>query len=147
MLHHKGTDKPRHYLDLLDTARCNGNWSELPELSRKIGKYLPQRKCLQLTTQAEHQLATASTGLSHLIPRLQSAFQEATSHPEDAFQARICLAWLHWTLNEPEHALKILPNDTSKAYNELSRGEGGISGWSSICAIKGAYILGENRER
>ncbi|KAL9028806.1 MAG: hypothetical protein Q9196_002877 [Gyalolechia fulgens] len=147
MLHHKGIDKPRHYLELLDTARCGGKWSEIPELARKIGKYLPQRKCLQLTAQAEYHLATASTGLSQIVPPLQSAFQEATSYPEDVFQARICLAWLHWTLNEPELALQTLPKDVFTAYSDLGRGEGSISGWSSICAIKGAFIRGDLQEK
>ncbi|KAL8933357.1 MAG: hypothetical protein Q9216_006403, partial [Gyalolechia sp. 2 TL-2023] len=147
MLHHKGIDKSRHYLDLLDTARCSGKWSEIPELARKVGKHSPQRKCLQLTAQAEYQLATASTGLSQIVPRLQSAYQEATSYPEDAFQARICLAWLHWTLNEPELALQTLPNDISSVCYELDRGEGDVSGWSSICAIRGAYIQGDLQEK
>lgn len=161
-------DKSRHYLDLLDRARCNGNWSEIPELVRKLGKHLPKRKCgfcvllsffihhsssqerslltavvgLQLTAQAEYQLATTSTGLSQIVAGLRSASQEATADPEDIFQARICLGWLHWTLNEPELALQIIPNDVSKVYKDLGQGEGRQSGWSSVCAIKGAYIRG-----
>ncbi|KAL9002112.1 MAG: hypothetical protein Q9188_004941 [Gyalolechia gomerana] len=95
---------------------------------------------LQLTAQAEYQVATASTGLSQIAPRLQSASQEATSYPEDVFQARICLAWLHWTLNEPELALQTIPKDISKAYNELDRGEGSISGWSSDLQEKAGNV-------
>ncbi|KAL8718439.1 MAG: hypothetical protein Q9225_004423 [Loekoesia sp. 1 TL-2023] len=140
-------DKSRHYLDLLDRARCNGDWSEIPELVRKMGKHSPQRKCLQLTAQAEYQLAITSTGLSQIVAGLKSASQEATADPEDIFQARICLGWLHWTLNEPELALQNIPKDICKVYKDLGQGEGRQSGWSSVCAIKGAYIRGDLQER
>ena len=42
----KELDKARRYLDLLDTARCNGNWQDVPELARKVEKHAPQRKCV-----------------------------------------------------------------------------------------------------
>ncbi|KAL8825584.1 MAG: hypothetical protein Q9170_007740 [Blastenia crenularia] len=144
---HKGTDKSRHYLDLLDTARCQGRWSEVPELVRKNGKHSPQRKCLHLTAQAEYQLATASTGLSQIIPRLRSLSQEATADPEDVFQARVCLGWLHWTLNEAELALEAIPKNPSQAYNELDQGGARTSGWSSVCAVKGACLRGDLQEK
>lgn len=44
-------EKGRRYINALDTARCNGNWQELPELTRKIAKHAPDRKCL--TTPSE----------------------------------------------------------------------------------------------
>jgi len=39
-------DKARRYLDLLDDARCDGRWQEIPELARKIEKHSPRRKCM-----------------------------------------------------------------------------------------------------
>lgn len=42
---HKEPDKARRYLDLLDTARCNGKWAEVPELARKVEKHVPRRNC------------------------------------------------------------------------------------------------------
>ncbi|KAL8819055.1 MAG: hypothetical protein Q9223_002433 [Gallowayella weberi] len=151
MLHHRGTDKAGHHLDLLDTARCNGNWSEVPELVRKISKHAPHRKCLQLTAQAEYQIASnartrpppassAPTNLSQLATGLVSAPQAATEYPEDAFQARVCLGWLHWTLNEPILALKSMPVNLADAYNDLVRAETTSFGWTRVCAIKGAYL-------
>ncbi|KAI4222462.1 MAG: hypothetical protein L6R36_006126 [Xanthoria steineri] len=151
---HKPTDKARHFLDLLDTARCNGDWSQIPELVRKVGKHVPQRKCLQLTAETESHIATTastrrspasseSSSLSKLAPGLLSASQPATDDPEDAFQARVCLGWLHWTLNEPVLALQRLPADIAEAYHDLGRAGKTTSAWTTICAMKGALIQGE----
>ncbi|KAI4281061.1 MAG: hypothetical protein L6R35_005757, partial [Caloplaca aegaea] len=119
---HKNPDKAKYYIHLLNTARCDGNWSEIPELVRKLGKHAPQRKCLQLTAQAEHQEATASTALSQTVPRLASALQEPNTDPEDIFQARICLASLYRTLNDPVVALQTLPEDVLASYRDLNPG-------------------------
>ncbi|KAL8997272.1 MAG: hypothetical protein Q9169_003414 [Polycauliona sp. 2 TL-2023] len=154
MLHHKSTDKAKHFLDLLDTARCNGKWSDVPELVRKVGKHAPQRKCLQLTAQTESRIATTATSrlpnasspsskLSQYAPDLRSTSQAAADYPEDAFQARVCLAWLHWTVNEPLLALQSLPVKLTQAYHDLGRAGKITSGWTTICAIKGAFIQGE----
>jgi len=40
-----GSDKAARYLGLLESARLNGKWSEVPELVRKVDKHAPQRKC------------------------------------------------------------------------------------------------------
>ncbi|KAL9008557.1 MAG: hypothetical protein Q9173_006330, partial [Seirophora scorigena] len=147
MLHHKNPDKAKHYIDLLDTARCDGNWSELPELVRKVGKHAPQRKCLQLTAQAEHQEATASTGLSQIVLPLTTAIQEPNASPKDVFQARICLGSLYWTLKDPVLALQTLPEDIHAAYIDSNPEADQGRGWSSVCAVKGAYIRGDLQEK
>ncbi|KAL8958972.1 MAG: hypothetical protein Q9193_004076 [Seirophora villosa] len=147
MLHHKNPDKAKHYIDLLDTARCDGNWSELPELVRKVGKHAPQRRCLQLTAQAEHQEATASTGLSQIVLPLTTAIQEPNASPKDVFQARICLGSVHWTLKDPVLALQMLPEDMNAAYKDSNSEADQGRGWSSVCAVKGAYIRGDLQEK
>ena len=38
--------KAAHYIGLLDEARCNSRWTEVPELVRKVGKHAPSRKCV-----------------------------------------------------------------------------------------------------
>lgn len=38
-------EKGVRYLGLLDQALCNGQWSEVPELARKVEKHAPERKC------------------------------------------------------------------------------------------------------
>lgn len=37
--------KAAHYIQLLDVARCEGNWDSVPELVRKIRKHAPARIC------------------------------------------------------------------------------------------------------
>lgn len=37
--------KAAHYIQLLDNARCEGNWEAVPELVRKVRKHAPQRTC------------------------------------------------------------------------------------------------------
>ena len=38
-------EKGKRYLGLLDQALCNGSWSEVPELARKVDKHAPDRAC------------------------------------------------------------------------------------------------------
>ncbi|KAL8713755.1 MAG: hypothetical protein Q9220_002281 [cf. Caloplaca sp. 1 TL-2023] len=159
MLHHKATaDKARHYLDLLDAARCNGSWSEVPELARKVAKHSPERKCLHLTALAEYQAATTTTSakspippsvspaLSRLVPGLLSASQAATAPREDVFQAQVCLGWIHSILNEPLVAIQRIPENVPEVYKDLSQAGSTVTGWTSVCAVRGAYIRGESQE-
>lgn len=81
--------------------------------------------------------------MEQTVPRLTSVLQETVACPEDVFQARICLASVHWTLNDPARALQIIPDNIYEAYKNLTQGDREGIGWSSICAIKGAYIKGE----
>ena len=37
--------KAAHYIQLLDEARCQGNWDAVPELVRKVKKHAPNRAC------------------------------------------------------------------------------------------------------
>lgn len=38
-------EKGARYLGSLDQALCNGSWSEISELARKVDKHAPERKC------------------------------------------------------------------------------------------------------
>jgi hypothetical protein len=38
-------EKALRYITLLDDARANARWAEVPELIRKVTKHAPQRKC------------------------------------------------------------------------------------------------------
>lgn len=40
--------KAAHYLKALDDARCEGDWSAIPELARKVRKHAPTRSCTLL---------------------------------------------------------------------------------------------------
>ncbi|KAL7274093.1 hypothetical protein RUND412_003014 [Rhizina undulata] len=39
------TQKANHYLQVLDAARCNGDWDAVPEWRRKVEKHAPGRRC------------------------------------------------------------------------------------------------------
>ncbi|CCX13713.1 Similar to Putative cargo-transport protein ypp1; acc. no. O94441 [Pyronema omphalodes CBS 100304] len=52
------TTKAVHNLQALDTARCNGDWDQVPELCRKVQKHAPGRKCLVLAASTESKLLT-----------------------------------------------------------------------------------------
>jgi hypothetical protein len=41
-------EKALRYIALLDDARANARWTEVPELIRKVTKHAPQRKCESL---------------------------------------------------------------------------------------------------
>jgi len=86
--------------------------------------------------------ASASTSLSHLIPPLLAAIDSETNFPQDRFEAKVCLAWLHWTLGEPELAMARLPTDQA-GYNERCAATGQVlSGSTHVCIVRGAYIHG-----
>lgn len=40
-------EKGARYLASLDQALCNADWSEVPELARKVDKHAPERKCME----------------------------------------------------------------------------------------------------
>ncbi|KAL8869681.1 MAG: hypothetical protein Q9174_004088 [Haloplaca sp. 1 TL-2023] len=152
-MQHRTPDKAQHYIDLLESARCKASWSEVPEIVRKLSKHAPQRKCLQLTAQAEYQAATytavahprtsdTASKLSQLIPALLSSAQDSSTPQEDAFQAHVCLGWIHWILKEPSLALKRLSPHISDHYGRLETDEATVSSWTKICAMKGTYITG-----
>lgn len=155
MLSHREPDKARHYLDLLDAARCNGHWQEITELTRKVGKHASQRKCLTLTAQTECRIAdvpgrpvtsSSATALSQLIPPLQAAAEKEKTFNEDAFQAQICLGWIHSTVGDPSLALSSLPPAFDRVSDRLSRDGGITARWTQVCIVKGAYLRGLSLE-
>lgn len=155
MLSQREQDKARHYLDLLDAARCNGQWQEITELTRKVGKHATQRKCLTLTAQTERRIAEVSgrpvtsssaTAISQLIPPLQAAAEKEKTFKEDAFQAQICLGWIHSTVGDPTLALSSVPSTFDRIADCLSRDGGITARWTHVCIVKGAYLRGLSLE-
>ena len=69
--------------------------------------------------------------------------EEEKTFPEDAFQGKVCLAWLHGTVGDSSLALSTLPTAIDQAPERLKQ-EGGITAkWTYVCIVKGAYIRGE----
>ncbi len=109
---------------------------------------------LTLTARAEAQIAThvtqrpttaasnASSGLSSVVPSLLSAIEEGEDGGQEAFQATVCLGWLHYILEEPALAVGRLPNDFGAAATHLSASAMALSGWTRVCLVKGTYVKG-----
>lgn len=109
---------------------------------------------LTLTARSETQIATftvqrpsttastASTGLSQIIPTLLTAIDEEEDHVQDAFQATVCLGWLHYVIEEPGLAVGRLPKDFGTVARKMSDKDGTLSGWTRVCICKGAFLKG-----
>ena len=110
---------------------------------------------LTLTAQSEYHVAfrpvnpikipspTTSTDLPQLIPPLLTAVDNEEIFPEDAFQASVCLGWVHWTIGEPGLAISRLPTDFGQASNRLTKDGTSLADWTHVCIIKGAYLRGQ----
>lgn len=61
---------------------------------------------------------------------------------EDAFQAQVCLAWLHITIGQVAQALSTVPNGLEQASERFHRDGGVTERWTHVCIIKGAYLRG-----
>lgn len=64
---------------------------------------------------------------------------------QDAFQATVCLGWLHYVLEEPGLAVARLPKDFTAVATKL--GETALSPWSRVCIIKGTFLKGSSHEK
>ncbi|KAL1608084.1 hypothetical protein SLS60_003023 [Paraconiothyrium brasiliense] len=171
---HPESDKALRYISQLDDARCAGRWSDVPELCRKVEKHAPHRQCQQparhstlpvvnsalgltKTARAEAQIArystqrpstassTASSGLSTIIPTLLTAIEEEGDHLQDALQATVCLAWLHYVLEEPGLAIARLPRDMAAVATNMQ--ETSPTNWTRACIVKGAFLKGSSHEK
>ncbi|KAF2024443.1 filamentation protein-like protein [Setomelanomma holmii] len=153
------SEKAQRYIQQLDEARCAGRWSDVPELCRKVEKHAPHRKCLTHTARSEAQIAaystqrpstaasTASHGLSQIIPSLLTTIESEGELSQDAFQATVCLGWLHYVLEEPGLAVARFPKDFGAVATAMSGSTGSLSGWSRVCLVKGTYLKGSTQEK
>lgn len=152
--------KAAHYIQQLDDARCEANWDAVPELIRKVRKHAPDRNCLTLTAQNEAAVTKAGPTASRDelvgqnsstdLQQLQAAIQLENGFPEDRFQAKVCVGWIHWVLQEYDLALSSLPMSFHEENTQIDNFEG-LSGWTKVCALKSAYLrancLGRERHQ
>ncbi|KAK6342244.1 hypothetical protein TWF730_001721 [Orbilia blumenaviensis] len=74
--------KAATYLHLLDTARCSGDWSQVPELARKLTKHAgAAKKCITETALLDHDTSPQRRSLhkNHAIVVTSSALTKASS--------------------------------------------------------------------
>lgn len=86
--------------------------------------------------------SAVSTNLSQSIPALVNAIDQEVNIIGDAFQARICLAWLYITLGQVAPALASVPSGLDHASERFAQEEGVTGRWTHVCIIKGVYIRG-----
>ncbi|SPO04477.1 uncharacterized protein DNG_07162 [Cephalotrichum gorgonifer] len=149
--------KAAHYLKALDEARCDGNWSAIPELVRKVRKHAPTRSCIALVAETECAISQATLGqatasnrpstaltpsdlaISNPLQQLLDAIDNEDKFPEDRFQASVCAGWLHWAMTDYTAAISCLPSNLDETYAELEGAEN-VSDWTNVCALKAAYL-------
>ena len=67
---------------------------------------------------------------------------------QDAFQATVCLGWLHFELSEPGLAAAKLPKDFFALASKMSPDNvGDVSSWTLVCLVKGTYLKGAAQEK
>lgn len=103
----------------------------------QIAKYSAQRPSTASSA--------ASSGLSTSIPTLLTAIEEEGDHVQDAFQATVCLAWLHYVLDEPGLAIARLPNDMAAVATKME--EITPNNWTRACIVKGTFLQGSSYEK
>ncbi|KAK3990658.1 hypothetical protein QBC44DRAFT_325082 [Cladorrhinum sp. PSN332] len=151
--------KAAGYIQQLNEARCDDNWDAVPELIRKVRKHAPDRACLAQTATTEHSITKASVkrpssssgpdtsdaaassleAATHL-PTLLALIETETLHPEDLYQARVCVGWLHWVLREYSLAFERLPRTFEAEYPDPADEADNLSEWTKVCALKAAYL-------
>ncbi|KAG8532224.1 uncharacterized protein KY384_003865 [Bacidia gigantensis] len=150
----KESGKATHYAELLDAARCNGRWSEIPELTRKVAKHAPQRRCLVLTSQTEYRVssfnpkrpAVASSGNTNALHEAKAVLKDASEKEnewrEDAFQARVCAAWIDISLDDHQAVLAVLPQDLDTLLKALSEDGKFAQKITYVCVVRAAFFRG-----
>ncbi|KAJ5702396.1 Tetratricopeptide-like helical [Penicillium malachiteum] len=146
-------EKGQRYIVALDQARAQGKWDDVPELIRKVTKHAPQQTCIIQTATAESRVvayiqqkttteSTSTPNLPELIPALLTTIENNDGTPQEILQARVCLGWIHWTLNEPALAASRLPQDFTATIDALLNEGQELSSWTEVCLVKGCYIKG-----
>ncbi|KAF6821015.1 filamentation protein [Colletotrichum sojae] len=145
-------NKAAHYIKALDEARCDSNWSAVPEFVRKIRKHASDRTCLTLAAETECAIAKATDpsgagrpsttvtasdlDAANVIAKLQAAIDGETRFPEDKFQAQVCAGLLHWVVGEFDKAAAQLPANLEQELESTDK----LSEWTNISALKAAFI-------
>lgn len=84
-------------------------------------------------------VASSLEAATHL-PTLLTVIENETKHPEDLYQSRVCVGWLHWVLREYSLALERLPRTFEAEYPDHADEADTLSEWTKVCALKAAYL-------
>ncbi|KAI0402683.1 hypothetical protein F4802DRAFT_617397 [Xylaria palmicola] len=148
--------KAAHYLAKLEDTRCEGRWDEVLELVRKVRKHSNDRACLTTVVETEYAVikasqkqtvnsptttavSTADLDTERLVPKLLQVIDAEHTHPQDRYQAQVCLGWVHWTVAEYDIVSARLPTDQEQERLPLHQPDG-VSEWTRVCALKSSYL-------
>jgi hypothetical protein len=101
---------------------------------------------LVLVARCEATISTAEVAshreiLPPFVEQLAAAAADSKSD-EDGFQAEVCLAWVHWLLQQHKEAALALTRDPARV---VARKSAYAEHWNQsvlVCAAKGAYVKG-----
>lgn len=125
----------------------NGNWAEIPELTRKVTKHAPSEKTLVQTATAEHYVAsqasrrpqTATSISASCLDTIRQIVNSAKNAlAEEVFQAQACLIWAAWNgigKTEPDNASIA---DVVPLFDRY--GQKATSQWTKICLLRTALF-------
>lgn len=94
------------------------------------------------TTAAARPSAAATArdlDVSNRFPRLLTAIEGEQRNPEDRFQAKVCMGWLHWVVGEYSLAVVRLPKRLQDEGTDLDPADLTLE-WTHVCALKSAYL-------
>lgn len=101
-----------------------------------------ESRVVAYTSQNNTSDSSTNLNLPELIPALLATIENADGTAQEILQARVCLGWIHWTLNEPGLAASRLPKDFTSSVDTLLNEGHDLSAWTEVCLVKGCYIKG-----
>ena len=105
-------------------------------LEYQAASFLLERSTPRSTT-------SANADVSRLKASVLAAVENENDFPNDAFEAKVCLAWLDWAVGDTNHALSRIHADLGSMRERLIKDNKTLSGWTQVCIVKGAYIQGQ----
>ena len=81
--------------------------------------------------------------LSAKLEELQKLEEREVTRPEDAFQARICIATGNAWLRKHEKVLQIVGPHLDSDFTNLESKHGIFQSWTRVCLSKAAFVGGK----
>ena len=106
-----------------------------------------------MTAEAESRIAAQSSrrpatappltdDLSQLVSPLSVAIENEKTFPEDAFQARVCLCWIYWTIRKPDLVVLELAVILGTAICQFGQEGKDTAGATHVALLRGIYLRG-----
>ena len=78
-----------------------------------------------------------------LLAALETVLNSEQKYKDDVLQAKVCVGWIHWYLDEYESVLALLTPELLQPYVNPENQDGGPGlGWSNVSAVQGTFLIG-----